>query len=99
MNSAACIAARVRMLVERHDGGDIRAAAARLGVPTVVLEDMLTGEWSRMRADVLAAVVRTYGVAVDWLISFTAPDTTDIRIERLGGRERRRRSDDLMELL
>jgi hypothetical protein len=75
-DGATLIAGRVRHLIERHHAGDRHAAAAHLGVPVPALADVLSGQWERMRADVLAAVVRAYGVSAAWLVSFAKTDET-----------------------
>jgi hypothetical protein len=66
---ASQVSARVESLISRHHGGDRRAAARRLGIETDRLAGLLSGDWCRFSLDALAALVRGYGVSVDWLVA------------------------------
>lgn len=94
--TVAAIVARVRWLIAHQDGGDVCAAAHRLGVPVgelVRLEQTLAVLEAPGVPDtddgLLTAVVRRYGVDAAWLLTgCRQPDTAalpaDLR-ERLAG--------------
>lgn len=69
---AAHLSARVAALIALHHGGDRRAAARRLGIAPDCLAGILSGDWRRFSLDALAALVRGYGIGVDWLLVSTA---------------------------
>jgi hypothetical protein len=66
--TAAEVSARVESLITRHHGGDRRAAARRLGIEQARLTGLLSGDWRRFSLEGLAALVRGYGVSLDWLL-------------------------------
>jgi hypothetical protein len=67
-SSASDVSARVGGLIERFHGGDLRLAARRLGIDPKLLTGLLGGDWRQFSLDALAAVIRTHGVSVDWLL-------------------------------
>jgi hypothetical protein len=66
------VSERVAELVARHDQGDRRAAARRLGIDQECLTGLLSGDWNLFSLDGLAALVRVYGVGPAWLIAARA---------------------------
>lgn len=66
---AADVSERVAALVARHDQGDRRAAALRLGIDQECLTGLLSGDWNFFTLDGLAALVRGYGVGPAWLFA------------------------------
>ena len=69
MWSTDAIAARLRWLVAHHDGGDVCAAARRLGCPVsrlVRIEQTLDGGGADC---LLAAAARRYGCGAPWLLT------------------------------
>lgn len=72
---ASDVSARVEALIGRRHGGDRRAAARHLGIEPERLAGLLSGDWRRFSLDALAALVRGYGVRVEWLLASTSgPD-------------------------
>jgi hypothetical protein len=67
-SSAADVSARIDGLIERCHGGDHGLAAIRLGIEPRFLVGLLSGDWRQFSLDALAAVIRTYGVTIDWLL-------------------------------
>jgi hypothetical protein len=67
-SSATDVSARVDGLIERFHGGDQRLAARRLGIDPKLLAGLLSGDWRHFSLDALAAVIRTHGVSIDWLL-------------------------------
>ena len=65
---ASNVSARIQDLIARHDKGDHRAAARRLGIDHECLAGILSGDWRRFSLDAFAAAVRAYGVTLDSLI-------------------------------
>jgi hypothetical protein len=65
---ASKVSARIEKLIERHDGGDQRAAALRLGIDHECLAGILSGDRRRFSLDAFAAAVRGYGVTLESLI-------------------------------
>jgi len=63
------LAARVRELVHRYDGGDVVRAAARIGTRESDLRSIVEAESRQPGAAVLSAIVRGYDVDTWWLIS------------------------------
>jgi hypothetical protein len=63
------VSARVATLIERRHGGDRRAAARRLGVEPALVAGLLSGDWCQFSLDAMAALVRSYGVSVRWLLA------------------------------
>jgi hypothetical protein len=71
---AGAIAMRVRRLIARHDGGDVCAAAQRLGVRVrdlIQLEGLLSEPSGEAAAaeQLLVAVVLRYPVNATWLLT------------------------------
>jgi hypothetical protein len=66
---ASNVSARIEELIRRHDGGDRKAAARRLGLDAESVAGLLSGNWRRFSLDGLAAMVRCYGVTLDSLIA------------------------------
>jgi len=85
---AAAVSIRVETLIARHHDGNKFAAAHSLGVHPEQLAGLLSGDWQRFSLDALAALVRGYGVNVDWLL---APPARDARVS--APRARRTRVD------
>lgn len=65
----ADVSARVATLIDRRHGGDRLTAARQLGVEPALVAGLLSGDWRQFSLDALAAVVRSYGVSVCWLLS------------------------------
>src|SRR5919201_1619727 len=63
------LAARVRDLVDRYDGGDVVRAATRIGAREADLRSIIAAEPRQPSAAVLSAIVRGYDVDTWWLIS------------------------------
>jgi hypothetical protein len=73
-NVAHEIAERIRILIARHDEGDITAAARRLArpIPDVYFPERVISSGNDPDAiEFLATVVRTYEADVCWLITGT----------------------------
>ena len=66
---ASDVSERVAALVARHDHGNRRAAARRLGIDQDCLRGLLSGDWNLFSLDGLAALVRVYGVGTAWLFA------------------------------
>lgn len=66
---ASNVSARIEELIARHDGGNRRAAARRLGIDRECLAGILSGDWGRFTLDAFAALVRGYGVSLESLIA------------------------------
>src|SRR5438132_1359294 len=62
------IAARIRSLVGAQDFQDIEGVARRLRVPEFALRMSLDDDAPQPTLEVLAAIVREYGVDPSWLI-------------------------------
>ena len=67
-SSASDVSARIDGLIERYHGGDHGLAALRLGIEPRLLAGLLSGDWRQFSLDALAAVIRTHGVTIDWLL-------------------------------
>lgn len=63
------LAARVRDLIDRHDGGDVLRAARRIGAREADLRSILDAETGEPSLAALSAIVRGYDVDTWWLIS------------------------------
>ena len=63
------VAQRIRELVADPNGDYIDVLADRLGVPEEELRTSIEGEQPHPTAEVLAAVVREYGVDPSWLLT------------------------------
>ena len=63
------VAARLRGLVQIHDELDIPAVAERLGVSEASLRMSVSGRRSMPTVDVVAAVVRVYGLDPSWVLT------------------------------
>jgi len=72
MIPAQNVSARVKDLIERHDGGDWTMAAHRLGIEPDRLAGLLSGDWRRFSLDALTALVRGYSISLDSLLAPTA---------------------------
>ena len=73
-NVAHEIAGRIRILIARHDEGDVTAAARRLArpIPDVYFPERVISSGNEPDAlGFLATVVRTYEADVCWLITGT----------------------------
>jgi hypothetical protein len=67
-NAALDVSARIHGLIDRYHDGDHRQAARRLGIDPALLAGLLSGDWRQFSLDALAAVIRTHGVTIDWLL-------------------------------
>jgi hypothetical protein len=76
------LAARVRELVDRYDGGNIARAARRIGTREADLRAILSAESSRPNLATLSAIVRGYDVDTWWLISGDTEAESDLPTER-----------------
>jgi uncharacterized protein YceH (UPF0502 family) len=76
------LAARVRGLVDRHDGGDVVRAARRIGTREADLRAILSAESSAPSVAALSAIVRGYDVDSWWLISGESSHATEVPTER-----------------
>jgi hypothetical protein len=65
----AGIAERLRGLLSGQDGGDLGKTAARLGIEELSLRMSVDEESPHPTVEVLAAVVRSYGVDPTWLLT------------------------------
>jgi transcriptional regulator with XRE-family HTH domain len=63
------IAARIRGLIRVQEGGDFRSVAARLGVRESSLRMSIQGDHPLPTVDVLAALVRIYGLDPSWVLT------------------------------
>ena len=63
------IASRIRGLLSGQDAGDTSAAAARLRVDATSLHMSIDPDAPYPTVDVIAAVIRTYGVDPCWLLT------------------------------
>jgi transcriptional regulator with XRE-family HTH domain len=63
------IAARIAHLIDQREGGNVAAAARRLGVSQRGLAKVYAGETRHPRADLLQALVREYGADPAWLLT------------------------------
>src|SRR5689334_5167584 len=63
------LAARVRDLVNRGDGGDVARAARRIGTRESDLRAIVDGSSTRPCVAALSAIVRGYDVDTWWLIT------------------------------
>ncbi len=62
------LAARVRGLVDRFDGGDVAAVARRIGARESDLRAILAAQSSQPSLAALSAIVRGYDVDTWWLL-------------------------------
>jgi len=70
--NAQAVAHRIRTLIAREDGGDVTAAARRLGLPVRVLcqvERALSDDAPHPPFELLAAVAVGYGADACWLLT------------------------------
>lgn len=70
---ASNVSARVRSLIARHHDGDLCTAARILEMDPQRLAGILSGDWEQFSLDAFSAVVRGYGISVDWLLTPPAP--------------------------
>jgi hypothetical protein len=63
------LAARVRALIDRHDGGEVAQAARRIGTRECDLRAIVNGDSNHPSLAALSAIVRGYDVDCWWLIS------------------------------
>jgi len=84
------IAARIRGLINGQEKGDIAEIAARLGVPELSLRMSVDELSPHPTIEVLAAIVRTYGIDPSWLLNGEYSSASHIEaatVEETGGRE------------
>jgi hypothetical protein len=79
------LAARVRELIDRHDGGDVAQAARRIGTRECDLRAIVRGDSSHPSLAALSAIVRGYDVDTWWLISGEMEAGTRLPPERRVG--------------
>src|ERR1051326_8674955 len=79
------LAARVRELVDRHDGGDVTRAARRLGAREADLRAILGAETAKPSLAALSAIVRGYDVDTWWLLSGESLAGSSLPAERRVG--------------
>ena len=76
------LAARVRSLIDRHDGGEVLRAARRMGVRPADLRAIVDATTAEPSLSALAAIVRLYDVDAWWLISGATGLVADMPAER-----------------
>ena len=69
--SAGSLSARIKWLIETHDGGDTEPAGRRLGIGPDRLDGLLSGDWRRFSLEALARVVQGYRISIDELFAFS----------------------------
>jgi predicted trehalose synthase len=79
------LAARVRDLIDRSDGGDVSRAARRIGAREADLRSILASESGEPSLAALSAIVRGYDVDTWWLISGESEATSQMPTERRVG--------------
>ena len=79
------LAARVRELIDRHDGGDVAQAARRIGTRECDLRGIVRGDSTHPSLAALSAIVRGYDVDTWWLISGELEAGTSLPPERRVG--------------
>ena len=63
------IATRIAYLIDHHEGGNVAAAARRLGMSQRGLAKVYRGETKHPRAPLLQALVKEYGADPAWLLT------------------------------
>jgi transcriptional regulator with XRE-family HTH domain len=63
------VAARIAHLIDQREGGNVAAAARRLGVSQRGLAKVYAGETKHPRADLLEALVKEYEADPAWLLT------------------------------
>jgi len=63
------ISERIRHLIDEEDGGNVSAAARRLGCPQRTLAKIYAGETSNPGSDLLQLIVERYPVDPAWLLT------------------------------
>src|SRR5689334_10363444 len=84
------IAARIRGLIGGQDKNDIGGVAARLGVAELSLRMSVDELSPHPTIEVLAAIIRTYGIDPNWLLSGQYSSASHIEaaaVEEAAGRE------------
>ena len=84
------IAARIRGLIGGHEKGDSGDIAARLGVSELSLRMSVDELSPHPTIEVLAAIIRTYGIDPNWLLNGEYSVASHIEaasVEETGGRE------------
>jgi hypothetical protein len=76
------LAARVRDLVNRRDGGDLARAAQRLGARESDLQAIVAGQSAHPSVAALSAIVRGYDVDTWWLITGETQAACHLSAER-----------------
>ena len=79
------LAARVRELVDRVDGGDVSSAARRIGARESDLRAILSAQSGQLSLAALSAIVRGYDVDTWWLICGESEHGSDLPAERRVG--------------
>ena len=79
------LAARVRELIERHDGGDVAQAARRIGTRECDLRAIVNGDCNHPSLAALSAIVRGYDVDTWWLIAGEPEAGSSLPLERRVG--------------
>ena len=72
------LADRVRLLVDRHWGGSVNAAAEALEVPQQTLQRIVTGKTPNPRMAVVVQIAEGFRVSSDWLISGRGTEPPEI---------------------
>lgn len=75
------LAERVRLLIERHDQGNMSAAAHRAGMPVATLDRIVRGVVTNPRRSALQSIAALYGVSIDWLLGGAEPPARLARAE------------------
>jgi hypothetical protein len=79
------LAARVRGLIDRFDGGDVATVARRIGARESDLRAILAAQSSQPSLAALSAIVRGYDVDTWWLICGENEQGSELPAERRVG--------------
>lgn len=71
------VSERIKRIVDQEEGGNVSAAARRLGCSSSGLQKIYAGETTHPRSDLLVSLVREYGVDPEWLLLGEEACSTD----------------------